>query len=131
MIDTAARTKVIADIKELEERRRVAMLAADVATLDKLFAEQMVYTHSNAATDNKAEYLDKLGERHFDYRKLAFLDQEIRLAGDAALVTGRMTGEVVIAGALRKLNGQTTVVWIKQDARWQLLAFQSTPIPAV
>jgi hypothetical protein len=37
---------------------------------------------------------------------------------------------VVIAGVLRKLNGQTTVVWIKQDAGWQLLAFQSTPIPA-
>ncbi|KZD21461.1 hypothetical protein A4A58_13925 [Tardiphaga robiniae] len=131
MTDTTRDAKTAQDIKELEERRRVAMLAADVATLDKLFAEQMVYTHSNAATDNKAEYLDKLGQRHFDYRELAFLDQDIRLAGDAALVTGRMTGEVVIAGALRKLNGQTTVVWIKQDAGWQLLAFQSTPIPAV
>jgi len=130
MIDTALRTEVIADIQALEERRRIAMLAADVATLDKLFAEQMVYTHSNAATNNKAEYLDKLGTRHFDYRELAFLDQEIRLAGDTTLVTGRMSGEVIIAGVSRKLNGQTTVVWIKQGAGWQLLAFQSTPIPA-
>jgi ketosteroid isomerase-like protein len=131
MIDTTADTKAALDIRELEERRRIAMLAADVGTLDRLFAAQMAYTHSNAAIDNKAEYLDKLGNGHFDYRELAFLDQDIRLAGDAALVTGRMTGEVVIAGAVRKLNARTTVVWIRQDDRWQLLAFQSTPFPAV
>jgi uncharacterized protein (TIGR02246 family) len=131
MTDATADTKAAHDIRELEERRRVAMLAGDAATLDALFAEQMAYTHSNAATDTKAEYLDKLGKGHFDYRELAFLDQDIRLAGDAALVTGRMTGEVIIAGAVRKLNARTTVVWIRQDGRWQLLAFQSTPLPGI
>lgn len=130
MTDTNADAKVAHDIKELEERRRIAMLAGDVATLDELFAEQMAYTHSSASIDTKAEYLDKLTNGHFDYRELAFLDQIIRLAGDAALVTGRMIGEVVIAGAMRKLNAQTTVVWIRQDGHWRLLAFQSTPFPA-
>ena len=130
MIDTALRAKVIADIKELEERRRQAMLRSDVPELEELFAEELAYTHSNAEVDTRAEYIAKLDNHYYRYHKLNFLDQDIRIAGQAALVTGRMTGEVMIAGQLRKLNSRTTVVWIHRDDRWQLLAFQSTPIPA-
>jgi ketosteroid isomerase-like protein len=128
MIDTTLRTKVIADIKELEERRRVAMLRSDVPELEELFAEELVYTHSNAEVDTMAEYIAKLDNHYYRYDELDFLDQDIRIVGQAALVTGRMTGEVMIAGQLRKLNSRTTVVWIRRDDRWQMLTFQSTPI---
>ncbi|WP_371421638.1 nuclear transport factor 2 family protein [Tardiphaga sp.] len=130
MIDTALRAKVIADIKELEERRRQAMLRSDVPELEELFAEELAYTHSNAEVDTRAEYIAKLDNHYYRYHELNFLDQDIRIAGQAALVTDRMTGEVMIVGQLRQLNSRTTVVWIRRDDRWQLLAFQSTPIPA-
>jgi hypothetical protein len=100
-------------IENLEERRRKAMLAADLATLDDMFAEDLSYTHSNAVMERKSLYLERLGAKHYDYRELNFLDQDIRMVGEAALVTGRMTGEVLIAGQLRKLNSLTTVVWIR------------------
>jgi len=116
-------------ITELEEHRRKAMLAADVAVLDDMFVDDLSYTHSNAVSERKALYIERLAAKHYDYRELNFLDQDIRLVGDAALITGHMTGEVVIAGQLRKLNARTTVVWIKRDGRWQMLTFQSTPIP--
>src|SRR3954466_14819784 len=117
-------------IENLEERRRKAMLAADLATLDDMFAEDLSYTHSNAVMERKSLYLERLGAKHYDYRELNFLDQDIRMVGEAALVTGRMTGEVLIAGQLRKLNSLTTVVWIRIAGRWQMLTFQSTPTPA-
>ncbi|MCX7318073.1 MAG: nuclear transport factor 2 family protein, partial [Hyphomicrobiales bacterium] len=87
-------------------------------------------THSNAVMERKALYLERLAAKHYDYRELNFLDQDIRVTGDAALITGRMTGEVVIAGQVRQLNSRTTVVWIRRDGRWRMLTFQSTPIPA-
>ena len=118
-------------IAELDERRRQAMLAADVAVLDAMFVDDLSYTHSNAVSERKALYLERLAAKHYDYRELNFLDQDIRTVGDAALVTGHMTGEVVIAGQSRKLNARTTVVWIRRDGRWQMLTFQSTPLPAV
>lgn len=118
-------------IAELEERRRKAMLGADVALLDEMFVDDLSYTHSNAVMERKALYLERLAAKHYDYRELNFLDQDIRITGDAALITGTMTGEVVIAGQLRKLNSRTTVVWIRQGRRWRMLTFQSTPIPAV
>ena len=117
-------------IADLEERRRQAMLSSDTPFFDEHFCDEATYTHSNAEIDNKAEYSAKIDNHDYDYRELNFLDQDIRIVGDAALITGRMTGEVVIAGQLRKLNARTTVVWIKRDGRWQMLTFQSTPIPA-
>lgn len=117
-------------IAEFEERRRKAMLGADVALLDEMFVDDFSYTHSNAVMERKALYLERLAANHYDYRELNFLDQDIRITGDAALITGTMTGEVVIAGKLRKLNSRTTVVWIRQGRRWRMLTFQSTPIPA-
>ncbi|MET0970632.1 MAG: nuclear transport factor 2 family protein [Tardiphaga sp.] len=123
-------TTAIQDIQDLEERRRAAMIAADVAALDALCADELSYTHSNAAVDGKADYIAKVANGYFDYHALTFSDQQIRLVGDVALVTGRMTGDIVMGGQPRKLNGQTTVIWIKSAGRWQMLAFQSTPVPA-
>lgn len=120
----------IETIEKLEEQRRKAMLDADIAVLGEMFADDLSYTHSNAVTERKALYLERLAGKHYDYRELNFLDQDIRVTGDAALITGRMTGEVVIAGQSRQLNSRTTVVWIRQDGRWRMLTFQSTPIPA-
>lgn len=120
----------IEEIAELEERRRKAMLDADIAVLDEMFADDLSYTHSNAVMERKALYLERLAAKHYDYRELNFLDQDIRVTGDAALITGRMTGEVVIAGQFRQLNSRTTVVWTRQHGRWRMLTFQSTPLPA-
>lgn len=122
-------TDAIQEIRELEEHRRKAMIAADLTALDALCADELAYTHSNATVDGKADYIEKVGNGYFDYRELTFSDQQIRLVGDVALVIGRMTGDIVMAGNPRKLNGQTTVVWIRKAGRWQMLAFQSTPIP--
>jgi ketosteroid isomerase-like protein len=121
----------VQEIRDLEERRRVAMLAGDIATLDSLLAEQLAYTHSNAEVDSKASYLKKLGDKHFDYRTLAFIDQDVQIVGDVALVTGRMTADVILAGTAKKLNNQTTMIWVRQYAHWKLLSFQSTPFPTV
>ncbi|UGV26861.1 nuclear transport factor 2 family protein [Rhodopseudomonas boonkerdii] len=117
-------------IADLEERRRKAMLAADIAALEEMFVDDLSYTHSNAVTERKALYLERLAAGYYDYRALNFLDQDIRIVGDAALVIGRMTGEVMIAGQLKKLNGRTTVVWIRRGTGWQMLTFQSTSLPA-
>ena len=46
-----------ATILQLEERRYRAMCEADAATLEKLLADTLVYTHSTGAADGKAAYI--------------------------------------------------------------------------
>ena len=50
--------------------------------------------------------------------------------GDCALVFGDMRGEVRLDGQMRVLNNKTLSVWVREDERWVLLAYQPTKYPA-
>ena len=45
-------------VRAAEATRIQAMLAADFAAVDRLLADELTYTHSNAKQDNKAAYLE-------------------------------------------------------------------------
>jgi ketosteroid isomerase-like protein len=117
-------------ISELEARRYQAMTDADTALLAELFAPDLVYTHSDASTDSKQGYLDKLARGEFDYGPLEHPEISILTRGDCALVLGEMRGEVLIGGQLRVLNSKTLSVWVRAAGSWQLIAFQPTKYPA-
>jgi ketosteroid isomerase-like protein len=119
----------IAEVCELEARRWQAMIAKDTAVLAELFADEMSYTHSNALVDTKASYLKAIEESMFDYRAVQRSDEEARLVGDTALLTGRAEIDVAAAGRSVHLNARYTVVWVRRDSRWQFLCWQSTSIP--
>ncbi len=117
-------------ISELEARRYQAMTDADTALLAELFAPDLVYTHSDASTDTRQGYLDKLASGELDYGPLEHPETSILTRGDCALVLGDMRGEVLIGGQLRVLNSKTLSVWVRAGGSWQLIAFQPTKYPA-
>jgi uncharacterized protein (TIGR02246 family) len=118
------------EVLALEQRRWDAMIAKDTATLAELFADEASYTHSNALVDTKASYLRAIEERTFDYRSVERSDQQVRVLGDTALLTGRAGIEVVAGGHQRHLDARYSVVWVRRDGRWQFLCWQSTSIPS-
>jgi ketosteroid isomerase-like protein len=119
-------------IRELEVRRYRAMLDADVDTLSELLADDLVYTHSNAQSDDKTSYLAKVADGTFDYRHIEHPIERIIIAGDCAVVTGQMHGTVVLAGTEKALHNSALAVWSRAaNAGWRLLAYQPTVLPAV
>ncbi len=86
------------EIKALEDRRYQAMLEGDTATLDALCSGDLIYTHSKGDHDDKQSYLHKVGSRHFTYLEITHPADRILVADGAALVTGRMTAKVSVAG---------------------------------
>ena len=121
---------VAAQISALEDRRYEAVTAGDVATLDGLFAADLVYTHSDASADGKQSYLEKLAAGYFKYGPISHPESSILVHGDCALVFGDMRGEVRLDGQMRVLNNKTLSVWVREGERWLLLAFQPTKYPA-
>lgn len=120
-----------ADIRALEDRRCKAMVAKDVATMNELFADDLVYTHSNAFVDSKQSYIDGIVAKKWDYKAIEMPVQDIRIAADAALVTGQV--RITLGnpdGGTRTINGRFLNVWLKREGRWQFCAWQSTSIPA-
>ena len=116
-------------IKELEDQRFRAMCEADAATLEKLLAETLVYTHSYGGADSKASYLEGIRAKKWIYRKIERPKENIQVHGDCAVVTGQVRIELMQEGKSKILNSAYTNVWIKGPKGWQMVAWQSTPLP--
>ena len=125
-------TPTIAAIRALEDERYKAMVAKDFAALERLLGDGLIYTHSNAAVDSKASYIDGIRTLKFDYRGAQRTDEVYQAYGDTVVVTGRAQIDVVVAGATKKLNNRFVNVWAKGASGasgWQMIVWQSTPIP--
>ena len=85
-------------ISALEARRYQAMTDADIATLDELFSADLVYTHSDATSDSKQSYLDRVATGFFRYGPMTHPEHSIVVRGDCAIVIGDMRGEVLVNG---------------------------------
>jgi ketosteroid isomerase-like protein len=117
------------DILALEERRCAAMAANDVAALEKLFHDDLIYTHSSAVVDTRASYLDTLKNGHTRYHSVQRSDEKVRVCGDTALVTGRAIIDVTVKGEKKHLDTRFLDVWTKTRQGWKFIAWQSTKLP--
>jgi ketosteroid isomerase-like protein len=117
-------------IRELENRRYQAMYEADIPKLEELFADSLVYTHSTGAADSKASYLDGIRAKKWVYRRIERPIEDIQVHGDCAVVTGQVRIDLVVQGTQKILSSRYTNVWVKGKKGWQMVAWQSTPIPA-
>jgi ketosteroid isomerase-like protein len=116
-----------ASVLEAESRRCAAMLAGDVAALDRLLDPRLHFSHANGSVDNKAEYLAKIAAGRIGYISIAWSEQKLMELGDTALLAGRMSTVVTVDGNQKRLENQVLSVWTQQQG-WRLVAFQSTPL---
>ena len=117
------------EIQALEDRRYRAMLEGDVAALEPLLGDDLVYTHSSALIDTKTSYLDKLRSKKVIYRKAERPEERIQVHGDTAVIIGEVRLVVLVDGNPRAMRSRFTNVWAKRPRGWQMVAWQSTPLP--
>ena len=117
-------------IRLLESRRYRAMCEADAQTLDQLLGDSLVYTHSYGGADTKSSYLDGMRSKKWVYRSIERPVEDIQVHGDCAVVTGQVRIELLSDGKPKTLNSRFTNVWVKGATGWQMVAWQSTPLPA-
>lgn len=119
------------DILALENRRYKAMVEKDFAALGELLADDLVYTHSNAVVDSKASYIEGIRNKRWDYAGAERPEEKIEVFVDCARVTGHVRLTLNNAdGGTRKVNGRFLNMWVRRNGTWQMVAWQSTPIPA-
>ena len=78
----------VAALTALDQRVEDALLHADAAALEPIYADDFVSVHSGAAVrDDKASWLKKIPYTKNYYRARNVSDRRIRLYGDVALVS--------------------------------------------
>ena len=112
-----------------DDRRYQAMLDGDLEALDALCADELSYTHSNGVRDTKAEYFGKLREGYYVYHRIDHPVERVEVAGDAAMVVGRMTADLTSGGVRKTIDCLATAVWTRSGSGWRLFGYAPTPLP--
>lgn len=117
------------EVSKLEDRRCVAMTGNDLATLESLLADTLIYTHSSAVVDDKTAYIESIRSGRVQYRNIERFETRSFLYGDTVITVGRARIDVQVSGVEKNLHMRYSNVWIKTPNGWQFALWQSTPIP--
>lgn len=114
-------------ILEAEEKLRRAMLASDVAALDKLLAPELVFTSHLGQILGKQDDLAAHESGLVKVTKLGVSDQRVLVYGDTAVVAVRMHLAGSYAGTPTEGDFRFTRVWSLSDqGEWQVVAGHSS-----
>jgi ketosteroid isomerase-like protein len=126
---TGPNEKAAAEVRAADDARYAAMIAQDFVALDRLLADDLLYTHSTAVTDTKVQYLAALRGGKYRYKSARCEGVTVRIHGTTAIVNGRGFLEVDVDGAPKSLANAFVNVWVRTPEGWRMTAWQSTPVP--
>jgi uncharacterized protein DUF4440 len=102
-----------------------AMLDADRSRLEDLLADQLSYGHSGGTIQTKAQFVDSIVNKETIYKSIALAEPLTVIAGNNAIVRHVAAVEYENAGKAGTAKIGVLQVWVRQDARWRLLARQA------
>ena len=122
MATTTQTTGVEADVLRADDRRFEAMKKGDWAAL----ADDLIYVHSTARQESKAEHIANLRGGKPHYRGIAPRDRRARVVGSVGVVNGVSDMHVERDGKENRFTVRYLAVYAKTGADWRMIAWQST-----
>ena len=114
---------------ELDRKRMHAMAKKDIATLNALISDDLVYTHSSARLDTKQSLLGAMESGATVYSAVEPSDVKAQELGDTVVLTGNARIGVDSGGRAMTFGVRFTDVWARKGGSWQMVAWQSTRTP--
>lgn len=126
-----------AEIVVLEDRLTAATRGGDIAVLDGLYADDIIFTGVTGAICDKKAVMDE-AHRGLEQRRAAaaapaaavvsYGKDDLRTAryGATAVASFRFSVTIGGDGELVTRHYRTTNVWVRRDATWQVAAAHTT-----
>lgn len=110
-------------IRKLVTERDQAIQSADVATIDRIYADDYISTSNTGLLRTKAQVIEDFKTGALKIEAISSDDVNVRQHGDTVIVTGRMTSKGKDRD--REVSGENrfTQVYVRKNGRWQLVAF--------
>jgi ketosteroid isomerase-like protein len=116
------------EIMEAMQTYRQALMKKDAAALSRVLSDDLVYTHSSNAHQDKAALLESLkGESITE--NIDFKDLKVRVYGNTAVVVGDVDFHMKTKGVQSVSHLNVLHVLVKGPQGWQLVARQAVKYP--
>jgi ketosteroid isomerase-like protein len=127
-----AKSQSDADIQKtilaVDNERYEAMQKKDMAALDRLHADGLVFINTKGRMLNKAEYMEEIRSGNLKFLSVETDDYTFCFYGDTVIMSGRAKSVVEYHGVVNKRPRRFTSVFIKMQGQWRLVAHQATLI---
>ena len=116
------------EILKVDEERNQALQKGDVATLDRIYSDDLVYANATGALLTKAEHLADLKARKLNFRSFKHDDVKVVVQGDTGILTGISTSAVDYHGTISSSPRRFLNIFARKDGRWLCVAHFETPV---
>ncbi len=113
----------------LDKERMQAMADKDIAKLNDLLCNELIYTHSSARLDTKQSLIGAMQSGATVYTAVEPSDVQAQDLGDAVVLTGVAQISLETKGAPNKFGVRFTDVYQNQGGTWRMVTWQSTKLP--
>ena len=118
-------------VELLEEEWRVAQLAGDVATMDRMLSDDYIGISMTGQVSTKAQQLDRVRNHKVAIHRVDLTDMKVKLIGSIAIVTSRAEVEGINeSGPVRGTFRYTRVYQRLPSGAWKITSFEATRIPS-
>jgi ketosteroid isomerase-like protein len=116
------------EVRALEAARNDAIVRGDAATLERMTSDDYTFITLRGELRTKAEIVKGFATGAFKYESREISDLNIRVYGNAAVVTGRSTQKGTENGKDYSGDYWFTRVYVREKGRWLTVALQTTLI---
>ena len=122
-------TITVEEALKAEQDRYAAQMKGDMAAMQRLIGDDLVYIHSSTVQDTKATFIESIGSGNVKYRAMKRGPVKVRTYGCIAIVSGGANFAVTVKGEDRNLNLLFHAIYAKRSAGIQFVSWQATKLP--
>jgi|UPI0006910462 ketosteroid isomerase-like protein len=116
-------------VEALEEKWRTAQLAGDIATIDRMLADDFIGISMSGQVNTKAQQLDRIRNHRLVLTRIDLDDMKVKLVGEVAIVTCQARVEGTSEGMSVKGTYRYTRIYRQLPSKeWKITSFEATRI---
>jgi ketosteroid isomerase-like protein len=116
------------EVLKVDDERNQALQNGDIATLDRIYSDDVVYANASGALLTKAKHLAELKARTLHFVSFKHEDVQVTVHGETGFVTVISKSVVEYQGAVSNSNRRFLNVFSKKDGHWLCVAHFETNI---
>jgi ketosteroid isomerase-like protein len=126
--DVPSQTNIQQEVLKTEAARDEAMQKADMAVLNRIYADNVVIVNTRGLSLTKAQRLADFQSGDLKFLSFDQGDYSFQIYGDTVILNGRANSVVQFHGKVNRVPRKFTLTYIKLNGEWKLVAQNETLI---